>query len=271
MRRIRFYLLSGLLLTLFLIMMVSTLSQREFGLSHKIILELVGPLQTTISKVTTLGHNISEDFMGLWHVQAENKRLRAELEKYKNDTNKFREAVATNVQLRRLLEFKETLPAPTLSCRIVGRDPSLWFHTVIIDRGSSDGVEKGMPAVAVGGVVGHVLGTSANYSKVLLAIDPNSAIDALVQRSRVRGIIKGEGSNTYRLHYVLKSSDVKEGDEVVTSELGGVFPKGMLIGKVARVSENRRGMFQQVEIEPAVDFSRLENLIIVMKSSSLAE
>lgn len=270
-RRIRFYLLIGLLVTLFLITMASTFGRREFGLSHKVALELIGPLQGAISRLTIYGHTLSEDLAGLWDVRAENKRLRAELDEYKVTTNTFREAVATNIQLRRLLEFKETLPSPTLSCRIIGKDPSLWFHTVIIDRGSSDGIEKGMPAVTVEGVVGHVLDTSSNYSKILLAIDPNSAIDALIQRTRVRGIVKGEGFNAYQLHYVLKSSDVREGDKVVTSDLGGVFPKGMMIGTVARLSESRRGMFRQIEIEPAVDFSKMENLIIVMKSSSLAE
>ena len=112
-----------------------------------------------------------------------------ELDKFKETNIKYREAVATNVRLSKLLQVKDSLPPPTLTAQIVGRDPSLWFRTIIIDRGSSEGVEKGMPVVTVEGVVGQILDTSPNYSKVLLANDPNSAIDVLVQKNRVQALI----------------------------------------------------------------------------------
>jgi rod shape-determining protein MreC len=243
--------------------------QREFSVPHKIGLELIGPIQTAVSKVTSYGNSIWQKYVGLLDVRKENEMLRQELQQYKTANIEFREALATNVRLRNLLELKESLPPPTLTAEIVGKDPSLWFRTFTINRGNSDGVEKGMPVVTVEGVVGQVLTSSPNYSKVLLATDPNSAIDVLTQKTRVHGIVKGTGSDTFRLHYVLKSAEVEKGDLVLTSGLGGIFPKGLPVGTVLDIKETRRGMFQQIKIEPLVDFSQLEYLIVIMKKSSL--
>lgn len=270
-RHIRAFLLFGAISTLIFIIIISTVGRKEFGSLQKIALELIGPAQTAVSTVTNYCGDLWQDYKALWDVRAENKRLWDEVRKYQAATNEYREAVATNYRLRKLLDLKEALPPPTLTAEIIGKDPSLWFRTVTVNRGSSDGVQKGMPAVTVEGVVGQVMETSPSYAKILLATDPNSAIDVLIQKSRVHGILKGKGSSIYQLQYVLKNSDIRKGDMVVTSELGGVFPKGLPVGKVSKVVRNRRGMFQHIEIEPAVDFSILENLIIIMKKNYLAE
>lgn len=269
--QIKLVLLIGVLLTFILILIISTVGRQKFGASHKFALELIGPVQSVLAEASSYFDYVWQDYVALWDVREENKELLARLQEYKANNNEYREAVATNVRLRKLLEFKETLPPPTLTAQIVGWDPSLWSRTVIVNRGSSEGVEKGMPVVTVEGIVGQVMGTSPNYAKILLANDSNSAIEVLVQRTRVRGILKGKGDNKYQLFYVLKNNDVVEGDQVVSSELGGVFPNGMLVGTVSKVFENRRGMFQQIEVEPSVDFTRLEDLIIIMKKSSLAD
>jgi rod shape-determining protein MreC len=120
-------------------------------------------------------------------------------------------------------------------------------------------------------VVGQVLTSSPNYSKVLLATDPNSAIEIITQKTRVQGIVKGLGRDAFGLHYVLKSAEVEKGDYVLTSGLGGVFPKGLMVGTVTEIRKSRRGMFQDIEIQPAVDFTQLEHLIIIMKKYSLTE
>jgi rod shape-determining protein MreC len=270
-RQLKAFLLFGALLTLLLILLVSTVGRQKFGSSHKFVLEVTGPINQVVTGTIAYFDSLWKDYKGLWSVHEENKLLVEELREAQAVNNQYREAVATNVRLRKLLQFKETLAPPTLTARIVGHDPSLWFKTVIIDRGSSDGVQKGMPAVTIEGIVGQVLDTSPHYAKIILATDPNSAIDVLVQRTRVRGIIKGMSTSQYQLHYVLKNSDVQKDDRIVTSELGGIFPKGLLVGTVAKVVKDRRGMFQQIEVTPSVDFSRLENMIIIMKNSSLAE
>ena len=269
--QIRAFLLFGCLLTAILILIISMTGRKEFTFPHKLGLEVIGPFQTAISKVSNYAGGFWEKYTSLFSVREENAQLRQELLQYKTANIEYREAVATNVRLQKLLELKESLPPPTLTAEIVGKDPSLWFRTLTINRGSSDGVQKGMPVVTVEGVVGQVLTSSPNYSKVLLATDPNSALDVITQKTRVPGIVKGLGREAFGLHYVLKSAEVEKDDYVLTSGLGGVFPKGLMVGTVSEITKSRRGMFQNIEIEPAVDFSQLEYLIIIMKKYSLTE
>ena len=245
--------------------------RKEFTAPHKFGLEIIGPLQTAVAKVSSFGSSFWKNYIALQHVREENEQLRQELQQYRAANVAYREAVATNMRLQKLLELKESLPPPTLTAEIVGKDPSLWFRTLTINRGSSDGVQKGMPVVTVEGVVGQVLTSSPNYSKVLLATDPNSAIDVITQKTRVQGIVKGLGRDAFALHYVLKSAVVEKGDFMLTSGLGGVFPKGLMVGTVSEVRKSPRGMFQDIEIQPAVDFTQLEHLIIIMKKYSLTE
>jgi rod shape-determining protein MreC len=128
-----------------------------------------------------------------------------------------------------------------------------------------------MPVVNAEGVVGQIMETSRSTAKVLLAHDPNSAVNALVQKNRVQGIVKGEGSQSYTMLYILKNADVEEGDLIVTSGLGGSFPKGIPVGTVASVTKSKRGMFQNITITPAVDFSRMEHLIVILQQNSLTD
>ena len=267
----RFFLLFGGLLAAILILIISMAGRKEFTTFHKFGLEVIGPFQTAISKVSNYAGGIRKQYVDLLGVKEENERLRQELLQYKAANIEYREALATNVRLKKLLELKESLPPPALTAEIVGKDPSLWFRTLTINRGSSDGVQKGMPVVTVEGVVGQVLTSSPNYSKVLLATDPNSAVDVITQKTRVHGIVKGLGRDAFGLNYVLKNAVVEKGDFVLTSGLGGVFPKGLMVGTVLEITKSRRGMFQKIEIEPVVDFSQLEHLIIIMKKDSLTE
>jgi rod shape-determining protein MreC len=270
-KQIQLFFLFGSILTFILILIASTVGRQELNGPQRLALDLIGKGQYVITRLTTGVANVWSDYIGLLHVRDENKRLQEELDKFKETNIKYREAVATNVRLSKLLQIKDSLPPPTLTAQIVGRDPSLWFRTIIIDRGSSEGVEKGMPVVTVEGVVGQILDTSPNYSKVLLANDPNSAVDVLVQKNRVQGILKGNGSNGFNLLYVLKNADVEKGDAIVTSGLGDIFPKGLPVGKVSEVTKSKRGMFQKIVVEPSVDFSQLEYLIIIMHENSLAD
>ena len=269
-RQLKALLLFGLILTLVLMLIVSTVGRQEFNTPHKLALEVLGRAQSGANRVGGFFKTFWRNYTTLLGIREENERLKEELRKYKAATTSYREAVATNMRLTKLLEFKETLPPPTLTAQIIGKDPSQWFKTLIVDRGSSDGVENGMPAVITEGVVGQVVNTSPHYAKILLANDPNSAIDAVIQKSRVQGIIKGNGTG-FDLSYVLKNVEVAQGDEVVTSGLGTIFPKGLMIGTVTNVTRSRRGMFQNITVQPSVDFSQLEQVVIVMKKASLAE
>jgi len=254
-----------------LIFLVSTLGSQKFGPLHELLFEAVGPVQNVFSRGTDSLRSLKQDYVDLLSVRRENERLWAELQECRTLSYKNREALATNTRLRKLLNFKNVTGLPMVAARIIGKDPSVWFRSVVIDRGARDGVSKGMAVVNGDGVVGQVFSVSPNYAKVLLAIAPSSAMDVVLQKSRVRGILKGTGSLTYQLDYILKTVEVEEGDQVVTAGYGGIFPTGLPIGVVSKVIKKRRGMFLEVEVEPAVDFLTLEDLLVVEQELIISE
>jgi rod shape-determining protein MreC len=160
--------------------------------------------------------------------------------------------------------------SPVWPAQVTGRDPTGWFKSVIIDKGRGAGLELNMPVVNASGVVGRIVSVSPNYAKVLLIIDQNSAVDCLVQRSRDRGMVKGLSAEICKLDFVVKSSDVATEDVVVTSGLGGIFPKGLPVGKVLNVKEASGELFKDIEVRPVVDFSKLEEVLVILEANRSA-
>ena len=264
---VRVVLLAGLLLTLSLIFLVATLGSQKFGSLHRLVIEAVGPVQKLVAAGGASISNFKSEYLDILQdvlkVREENKRLLKQLQETEATLNRSREALATNASLRRLLEFKNSLNRPMIAATVIGKDPSVWFRSVIIDQGSSKGVAKGSPVVNADGVVGQVFTTSPNYAKVLLAIAPSSAIDVMLQKSRIRGMLKGTGELVYKLEYILKTIEVEEGEQVVTAGYGGVFPTGLPVGVVSKVIKKPRGMFHEIEVTPAVDYQTLEHLLVI--------
>nr|MBF0222408.1 rod shape-determining protein MreC [Desulfobulbaceae bacterium] len=267
---LKLFLILAILIPLVLTIIATTIGRKELSLPHRLALEVIGVASSAVTHTTNFFGGIWDSYFDLVGVHKENKNLLDEVQRYKSLNAKYREAAATNVRLSRLLELEQSFDTPVLTAQIVGRDPSLWFKTLTINRGSSSGVERGMPVITLEGVVGQVSNVSPHYAKILLATDPNSAIDAIVQKSRAQGIIKGDGKS-YQLHYVLKKIEVNKGDEIVTSGMGGMFPKGLAIGTVDEVLDSKRGMFHRVKLTPSVDFRQLEHVTILFKTDPLAE
>ncbi len=255
--------LFGALLIVCLVLLVSTVGGR-FGPLHQFTMEVLGPVQGVFTRVATTGRDLTEDYVSLLDVHKENRHLKALLEKYQEQLDKYREAYATYLHLQSELDFKKRSEFPYLTARVVGKDPAFWFKTIIVDRGENDGVVDGMVVRNDKGVVGQVIHVSADYSKILLANAPSSAIDAMVQKNRVRGILKGAGEKGYVLRYVLKNVDVSVGDMIVTAGIGGLFRTGIPLGVVSEVKKQRRGMFLEIEVKPVVDFQKLEVVFIVL-------
>lgn len=264
----RFYVLFFVLFS-FVVLFLASSSSGRFGVFHQLTLEAIGPIQSFFTKVSLGTTKFKDRYIALWNLQAENEQLRQELEAYHVQLDEYRDAYSRNRFLETALEFKKQNSFPALMARVVGKDPSFWFQTLIVDRGENDGVVTGMVARSSRGVVGQVVQVSDNYSKILLANAHSSAIDAIVQNSRVRGILKGTGEDGYILQYVLKNAKVKVGDKVVTAGIGGVFPAGIMLGTVSKVHSKRRGMFLDIIVEPAVDFARMECLYINLSEEQL--
>jgi rod shape-determining protein MreC len=229
-----------------------------------IFMEMVSPFQRAYFATVRTIRDLIQDYILLVHVREENETLREQVVELERKNADLVEMAIANERLRRFLNFKENIPNPTLPAELIGEDASSWFQTITINKGGIDGVEKGMVVVAAAGLVGHVINTSRDVSKVLLITDYNSSVDAICQDGRGRGIVQGKGRDLCDLKYVSRRDEVSLGSRVITSGLGGRFPKGLLIGTVARVVKKPHGVFQDVEVTPAVEFRKLEEIFVVL-------
>jgi rod shape-determining protein MreC len=230
----------------------------------RIAVSVIAPFQKASSKSIRFLRDIWYHYFFLVHVAEENDELKKALDKSFEKNIRYKEITLSNSRLRSLLNFEKAMTDPVLSAEVIGKDPSPWFKTVLIDKGKEDGVERSMAVVVPKGIVGQITEVSSHYSKVLLIIDPNSAVDALVQSDRARGIIKGDAAGELILKYVLRKYDIAVSDTVVSSGLDGVFPKGLAVGQVSGVFKPKAGIFQEVTVTPFVDFEKLEEVLVVL-------
>ncbi len=231
-----------------------------------LVVEITAPVQKVVSAVISGISSVWKGYFHLVGLQRENEALKQQLKKLKLELHSYREADLANHRLRALLNFKTSIATPLLPAEVVAFDPSGWFQTILIDKGRNDGVVRDMAVVSADGLAGRVIGVSGRHAKVLLILDRNSAVDALIQRSRARGVLVGLGRELCLLKYVQRNEDVQVGDQVISSGMGGVFPKGLLLGRVREVVRGNSGLFQEVEVDPAADFSRLEEVMVVVQT-----
>jgi len=230
-----------------------------------LVVELTAPLQSLFTSAVNLVEDFWFNYFYLVGVRQENQQLKKQVEQLMLENSRYRELLSTYGRLQALLKFKQTFREPVIAARVIGRDPSGWFRSVIVDKGEKDGVAIDMPVVNALGVVGRIVSVSPHYSKILLIIDQNSSVDCLIQRSRDRGMVKGLSPELCKVAYLVKSSDVSLGDQVVTSGLGGVFPKGLPLGEVVKVVDKPGELFKEVDMRPAVNFSKLEEVLIILR------
>jgi rod shape-determining protein MreC len=196
-------------------------------------------------------------------LRTENQRLTAEVARLREENARLRPDAHENTRLRSLLGFKQQLPYRSLAARIVARDPSQWFSTVLVDRGASEGVRRDDPVITSDGVVGHVVETAGSWARVLLVADSRSAVSVVLDRSREVGVVVGQGQTLLKVTYLSREADVRAGDLVVTSGLGPIYPRGLPVGTVVSVTRNT--MFQDAIVRPASDLGHLEDVLIVLR------
>lgn len=173
------------------------------------------------------------------------------------------EVLRENNRLEQLLNFKRKLIYSTVAANVIGRDPSNWNATVLIDKGREDGVDLGMPVVVAQGVIGKVAEISDRKSKVILLSDPSFSVAALVLRSRESGLVSGTLLGMCRLRYLSSRADVRVGDRIITSKLSSSFPEGLMIGEVISVQSHENNPVIDCIIQPAVSLTQLEEVLVI--------
>lgn len=228
------------------------------------VLFFVAPVQEGVSRITGFTENTWSRYFDLVSTEKENEQLRRELAEAQHEIHLLRESHFLNERLDFFLEFREKTTYETAIADVVGRDPSAWYKSVIINKGKAHGVKTGLPVVVPEGIVGQVTGVSSRYAKVLLLIDRNNAVDAIVQRTRARGIVRGLSASECHFEFALRKEDIRIGDTIITSGFDGVFPKGFRVGRVSKLIKRSAGIFQEIEITPFVDFHRLEEVMVLL-------
>jgi rod shape-determining protein MreC len=237
----------------------------RYTIVDRVVMAGVVPFQEGVTCTIYFCRRVWHQYFYLVGLREECDRLQGMVDRARMEQSRRLESELACQRLRKLLEVKSELSYSMLPARVVGLAPSGWFKTVLIDKGTGDGVSKGMAVVGPEGIVGRIIGASGGYAKVLLIIDRSSAVDGLVQRTRSRGIVEGETSESCRFKYVVRKADIEIEDTVISSGLDGLFPKGLPVGSISEISKPSSGLFQEVRIRPFVDFARLEEVLVILK------
>jgi rod shape-determining protein MreC len=220
-------------------------------------------LQRIVSGAVTGVQDVWNGYVALRGVKDENAALRQELQDLQIRLQEERALAQRTEDLRQLLELRQRAELETTAAEIIAGGASPEFRTVTIDKGTGDRLDSDMAVLSPSGVVGRVILPSLRASKVQLLIDRNAAVGATVERSRAQGVVVGVGTEELRMDYVPGTADVKAGDLVVTSGIDGIYPKGFVIGTIESV-ERGAGTYHEIRVRPAVDFSRLEEVLVVI-------
>jgi rod shape-determining protein MreC len=222
-------------------------------------------VQGALSAIVDVGRNGWGSYVALRGARAENETLKHQLAELEVRLQEQRALAARTVQLQELMDLKTSTTLPTIAAEIIAGNPNPGILSVTVNRGSSDGVQADMAVISPKGIVGRVIGRPASHAaRVQLLVDSTAAAAALIERSRSGGIVVGvDGDPPLQFQLVSNLADVVPGDIVVTSGADGLYPKGFPIGRVEK-SERGSGLYRQITVRPAVDFSGLENVLIVL-------
>lgn len=207
----------------------------------------------------------------------ENEQLRVRIAQYEQIEQRLDEAEQENKRLRALLGYAEEQEFPSyVTARVIAKDPGVWFSIFTINAGRKHGVEENMPVIGAAGLVGRVTEVGATWSKVISIVDTTSSVSVMVERTRdngmARGLLSGDGSELLELYYLPAGSDLVPGDIIVTNGLGGIFPKGVMIGTVIEVSrQSADAQAGNAILQPAIDFQHIEEVLVLTHASDTQE
>lgn len=231
-----------------------------------IVLFIFSPVEKTVVRTVDSVRDYFFRYAVLFYLEEEYEQVRRENILLRQKLVEFEEVMQELQRVYRLLGMRSQLAYDTISARVIGKSPITPNSTLIIDKGELDGINKFQGVINSEGVVGRIIGVSRNSAKVQMIIDKNSAVGAMNQRTRDDGIVRGLGFNLSRLHmdFVFYRADFRLGDLIITSGTDTLFPKGLVIGKVTKLIKNKGELFYQVlEIEPSVDFNRIEETLVI--------
>ena len=252
-------LLLYILLSLFLLSLNSNL---QGSIKNKVIF-ILSPLQRTSAKIDkNLAAFKKEDF-NLEMLREQNQRLSEKLSELQAERHIWQEVIRENKRLRKLVNFEKKGALKLIPAQVIGRDATNWNKIIFINKGSADGLIRNLPVISPKGLVGQIIELTPRQSKVITILDTNSRVAALVERNRAQGVVCGTNEVWCQFNYISLREEITEGDGIISSGQGGIFPKGLIIGKVESAKKIETELFQRIKIHPAVNFSQLEEVMVI--------
>lgn len=227
--------------------------------------EAVSPLQEGMSLVSRIVSGFAESIRRIGYLEQENKSLKDDVVRLNNLMAQMQEVDLENQRLRAILEYQKNNPGREYAvATVIGRGQNNLTKSLVVNKGAHDSVRQGAVVVASNGLVGKVTQVYNNTSKITLLTDPSSAVDAIISRSRAEGVVVGIGSSELSMEFVRQDADIKAGDVVLTSGLGGGLPKNIVIGQVADVVSKDMYLFKDVNVRLAVPLESLEEVLVIL-------
>ncbi|PYR19111.1 MAG: rod shape-determining protein MreC [Acidobacteria bacterium] len=264
------YLFLAVMLGLVLLISAQVNSRSGVPVRESLTSGIFSEVQRVLSGGVSGVRRLWSGYVGLRNLRAENEELKRQLAAAEIASQEQRALADRARGLEKMLELRDRVNLRTTAAEIIGAAAMPDFRTLTIDKGTRDGLGPDMAVIAPAGVVGRLVAPSARSAKVQLLIDRNAAAGAIVERTRAQGVVVGGGNERLQMQYVSEASDIAVGDVVVTSGIDGIYPKGFIIGRVETVEKNGPA-FKRIVVKPAVDFSQLEEVLVVLTPTPAKE
>jgi len=257
------YLFLGVILGHILLISAQVNSRTGVPVLETVTFGIFSEVQRTFSGGFSGVRRVWSDYIGLRNLKTENEELKRQLAAAQVAMQEQRALADRARGYQELLELRNRVSLATAAAEVIGAAASPDFRTLTIDKGRRDGLRPDMAVISPAGVVGRLVVPSARSAKVQLLVDRNAAAGVLVERTRAQGVVVGAGDDRLLMQYVSEAADVAVGDVVVTSGIDTIYPKGLVVGRVEVVEKNGPA-FKRIVIKPAVDFSRIEEVLVVL-------
>lgn len=257
---------------------VAVLALSLFSLSHRqftfnqttafdnFMVDMFSPMQSSVTYVKTRTSNFFEHYVMNINASQDNTHLQKQISDLKNQVFSYDQVAKENKRLKELLQFGGEIDLQKVLAQIIAWDANSDFKVLRINKGKADGIELQSSVVTSVGLVGYIFRLTDHYADIITVLDPNNRVDALVERTRSHGIVEGYSRNRAVMKYLAGTEPVILGDLVLSSGLGNIYPKGLKIGKITKVERESYGITQTIEIEPVVNFSTLEEVVVLVGS-----
>ena len=256
--------LACIVLVSLLLITVSIRYGKENLFFESVIVRIFSPAQSLLTQARTSISDLLDHYFFLTEVSRENDRLLKEIDLLTRRNSDLLETIKRQERIKKLQGTNKKEKVKSLTALVIGRDSTQWSKMIFIDKGTDDGIRGNVAVVTDAGIVGHIIHSTVTTSKVLLITDSRSAVDSLFQNTRVTGVSTGTGEDLCEIKFVPIDAELKVGDRVISSGLGGIFPKGRMVGTVVGVAKRKQELFQDVVVAPSVDLSRLEDVLVLL-------